>query len=424
MAEANQKVYPRMMRIRQIVDAPTEENIPAAVRRELRGLDLGSQVKPGQSVAITVGSRGIANLPDILKNIVHELKALGAQPFLVPAMGSHGGGTAEGQQGIVKSYGITEATTGAPIRASMEVVQVGTTPEGVPVFCDRFAYEADHVAVVNRVRPHTDFTGEIQSGLFKMMMIGLGKHHGATTYHHAILNYSFDHIVRAVGQEFIRRAAVLFGLGIVENQRFETALIKATLPVNFMPVEMELLAKAKEIMPKLPFDEIDLLIIDEIGKNISGAGLDTNVVGRKFCDNHAIDKEWPKITRIYVRDLTEETHGNAAGIGLADFTHSRVVRKMDQKATFINCITGYHPSGAKVPIHYDTDREVLDVALRNIGYVEPENARMVWIKNTLQVHELLVADAFSDAIRARNDLEVVEAARPLEFNADGNLPPL
>lgn len=412
-----------MIRIRQHFDAPTLNDVAGAVREELARLSLSNKIKSGDSVAISVGSRGIANIALIIKTLVEEFKALGAKPFLVPAMGSHGGGTAEGQLAIVEGYGVTEAYTGAPIKASMEVVQVGSTENGIPVFFDKYAHEADHVAVVGRVKPHTDFAGEIESGLHKMMLIGLGKHHGARIYHQAIVHYSFDSIVRSVGQTVIEKCAVLLGLALVENPNDETALIRAVAPEEFVEREKELLIQAYKWMPRLPFQHVDLLIIDQIGKNISGSGMDTNVVGRKYHDHHAAEEEFPKITRIYVRDLTEETHGNATGIGLVEYTHTQLVNKIDYESTYINCTTGNHPSGAAIPIHYDSDKKVLDVALNTVGYVQPEKARIIHIRNTLDIGEVLVSEAYQSDMADRSDLTIIEPARAMEFTKEGNLLP-
>ena len=415
--------YPRMMRLRQAFEAPTVTDIPTAVTEEVARLNLSGRVQPGESVAISVGSRGVANIALITKSLVSELKGLGLEPFVVPAMGSHGGGVAEAQQDIVEGYGCTEEYTGAPIKATMETVQVGTTEEGVAVHFDKYAYEADHVAVVGRVKPHTNFVGEIESGLHKMMLIGLGKHRGASLYHRAIVNYSFDRIIRGVGKKVIDECGVLLGLGIVENQRDETALIKAVAPDEFVEREKELLILAKKWMPTLPFDQVDLLIIDEIGKNISGSGLDTNVVGRKFHEHHAAEKELPKVTRIYVRDLTEATHGNASGIGVAEYAHTRAIDKMDREITYINCMTGNAPAGATIPINYGTDRKVLDVALTTVGLVEPENARVLRIRNTLQLSEVLASEVFLPEVENRDDLTVLDPAADMEFDPAGDLFP-
>ena len=415
--------YPRLMRVRQHFDAPTLEDVSGAVRAEVASLHLSSRVQPGQSVAISVGSRGIDNIALIIKTLVEELKVLGLEPFLVPAMGSHGGGVAEAQRAIIEAYGVTEEYTGAPIKASMETVQVGATEDGVPVYFDKFAHEADHVAVVGRIKPHTDFVGEIESGLHKMMLIGLGKHRGAALYHQAIVHYSFDRIVRSVGQAVIEKCGVLLGLGIVENPYDKTALIKAVAPEEFVEREKELLILAKKWMPRLPSDQVDLLIVDEIGKEISGAGMDSNVIGRKFHDHHAAEKEFPKITRIYVRDLTEATHGNASGIGVAEYTHQRVVDKMDRSKTYINCMTGNAPAGAAIPLYYDTDRQVLDAALQTVGLVEPENARVLRIRNTLDLAELLVSEAYLPQVEKQDDLSIVEPLKDMEFDDQGDLLP-
>ena len=414
--------FPNMLRIRQHFDAPTVEDIPAAVSEEITRLNLSARVKSGQSVAVSVGSRGINNIALITKSLVEELKALGLEPFLVPAMGSHGGGIAEAQREIIEGYGVTEEYVGAPIKASMETVQVGQTEDGVPVFFDKYAFEADHVAVVGRIKPHTDFVGEIESGLHKMMLIGLGKHKGAALYHQAIVHYSFDRIIRSVGQQVIDQCGVLLGLGIVENQYDQTALLKGVAPEELVEREKELLVLAKKWMPRLPFDHVDLLIVDEIGKNISGAGMDTNVVGRKFHDNHAAEKEYPKVTRILVRGLTPETHGNASGIGTAEYAHRRAVEEMDREITYINCMTGNHPSGAHIPLYFDTDQICIEKALQTVGLREPGEEKIMRIHNTLDLGELLVSEAYRAEVEAREDLSIVEEAAPMPFDAGGDLP--
>ena len=414
---------PRMMRVKQRFDGPALEDIPGAVREEIAKQNLSGKVARGDSVAISVGSRGIANIALITRTAIEELQALGAEPFVVPAMGSHGGGRAEGQREIIESYGVTEEYIGAPIRSSMEVVQVGETGDGVPVFFDKYAYEADHVVVAGRVKPHTGFVGEIESGLHKMMLIGLGKHKGAALYHQAIVHYSFDRIVRSVGQTVIDKCGVLFGLGIVENQYDRTALVRAVEPENFVEGEKELLLLAKKWMPSLPFDQIDVLVVEEMGKNISGAGMDTNVIGRKYYDHKAAEKEYPKVTRIAVRSLTEETHGNASGIGMADYIHSRILDQIDLEATAINTMTGNHPSAGAVPICFDSDRKVLEAALSTCGLVEPPDARVMRIRNTLDVEEILVSEACEKEVARREELSVVEPPQEMQFDANDDLLP-
>ena len=305
--------YPMIFRVRQHFDAPRVKDVPAKVEAQLAGLKLADRVRPGQSVAVTVGSRGIANLPRIVRATVEHLQRLGAQPFVVPAMGSHAGGTAEGQRRLVESYGVTEASVGCPIRSGTETVVVCQTAEGFPVHFDRHAFEADHVVVCNRIKPHTMFVGPIESGLMKMMLIGLGNPEGARVYHRAIQQYDFARIIRSVAGEVLRRCHILAGLAVVENAYDQTALVEAVLPEAFEEREKQLLASARRWMPRLPFGEVDLLLVDRIGKDLSGTGMDSNVVGRKYYDHAAAEDEYPKVKRIAVRGLTPATRGNVLG---------------------------------------------------------------------------------------------------------------
>jgi hypothetical protein len=416
--------FPRMMRVRQKFDAPKLEDIPAEVDAQLARLNLGEQVRPGQTVAITAGSRGIANIAVIIKAICDHVKGLDGIPIIVPAMGSHGGGTAEGQQTIIEEYGVTEDFTGAEIRSSMETVVVDETSHGIPVHFDKVAYECDHVIVCGRVKPHTGFVGPIESGLHKMMLIGLGKHEGAKIYHRAILDYSFLEIIRAVGESVLQKCSVVAGVAIVENAYDETGMVDAVAPADFYKRETELLEIATAWMPRLPFKQIGLLIIDEIGKNISGSGMDTNVVGRKYNDHSATENDVYRVKRIFIRGLTEETHGNACGLGMAEFTNRRTVENVDRNITQINSLTGSHPSAAAIPVYYDTDREVLENALPTVGLVEPENAVVVQIRDTLHLGEVLVSEACLPEVQERDDLELIDGPFDMPFDADGNLLPV
>ncbi len=413
--------YPRMVPIRQQFARPRVENIPAAVRETLSHLHLDRTIKPGQSVALTAGSRGIANIPVILRSVAEFLKGLGAAPFLVPAMGSHGGGTAHGQREVIESYGITEAFVGVPIRSSMDVVALGSTPEGFAVVLDKFASQADHIGIVARVKPHTGFHGPIESGLMKMMMIGLGKHVGAANYHRILLEQPFDLLVRSVGRLIRSRAPITFGLATVENAYDETAHLEAVPPANFEPAEEKLLLMAREWMPRLPFQRADLLIVDEIGKEISGSGMDTNVVGRKRAFRGQPHKEPVRMHYIFVRGLSAHTHGNAAGIGLADFTTTRMLRAMNYSATIINCLTSGHPESANLPIHLDSDRQVIDAALAIIGTRPPEQARIIHIRNTLAVGEVEVSEPCLSQPHRATDFQVIGEPHELAFDRDGNL---
>jgi hypothetical protein len=397
------------------------DDIPAEVDAQLARLKFGERIEPGQSVAITAGSRGIANIATVIRAAAAHLAALGAKPFIVPAMGSHGGGTPEGQTQLLADYGITEEFCGCPIRASMGTVIVCQAAEGFPVYFDRHAFEADHVLVVGRVKPHTNFVGEIESGLMKMMLIGLGKHEGAKTYHAAIFDHSFDQIVRSVAGEVLARCNILGGLALIENGYDETAKIEAVPPHQIESREPELLKLARSWMPRLPFEAIDILLIDQMGKNISGTGMDTNVVGRKYNKDIAVEGETPRVKQIVVRSLTPETHGNAIGIGMADFCTQRLVASIDWGITRTNALTAGHVGGVKLPLTYATDREILAAALPTIGLKTADEAGVCWIHNTLEVAELECSAVFLAEAQARDDLEVLCEPRPLEFDAAGNL---
>lgn len=412
---------PQAYRIRQHFPATRLKDVGAAVTAALSKLNLGELIKPGDSVAVPVGSRGIANIALIIKSTVDYLKSLGAEPFIVPAMGSHGGGTAEGQAQVIASYGVTEAAMGVEIRSSMETVIVDQTPHGIPVHFDKNAYAADHVLVCGRVKPHTRFVGDIESGLHKMMLIGLGKHEGAKIYHRAIEDHSFEEIIKAVAASVLKKCSVIGGLAIVENSYDETGMIDAVAPENFYEREKELLEIARQWLPRLPFPKIDLLIVDRIGKNISGSGMDACVVGRKFNDHAATERDVVACKRIMIRGLTEETHGNACGIGLAEFTNERTVAGVDWQSTRINTITGSHPTAGMVPLVYPNDREAIEAALQTVGLVEPETSGIVQIYDTLELSEVVVSETYLEEINSRDDLDIISGPFDLPFDAEGNL---
>ncbi len=417
---------PKMARVRQHFDAPVLSDLPAAIHAELARIDVASIVEPGETVAITAGSRGVANVATAVKATVDYLNGIGAKPFVVPAMGSHGGATAEGQRNVLEHYGITEATVGAPVKATMDVVKLGTLPQAgadaLPVFMDRYAAEADHVVPLNRIKAHTDFNGSIESGLMKMMVIGLGKQQGANFYHRAFFQYGFEHVITAAGSFILDTGKIAFGLGLIENAHEETAKVVAMPAVQLMQTERELLVESKSLMGRLPFDELDLLIVDWVGKNISGTGMDTNVIGRMM-QNFEPEPLKPAILRIFVRDLTAESDGNATGIGLADFTTTRLVEQIDRHATYMNGITALGPQKSKIPFYYDTDREAIAVALDTIGLTKPEHARVIRIESTLRLTELDISEVLLEDAQLHSNLEVVDEALPLNFDTTGNLLP-
>jgi len=408
---------PRMIRVRQSFPRTRVADIPRAVAESLERARL--PVKRGDTVAVGAGSRGIANIDVIVKATVRWLLDLGARPFVFPAMGSHGGGTAEGQVDVLAHYGITEATMGCPLRATMDVVQVGEAL-GLPVWVDRYAAEADWIGMVNRVKPHTDFKGTIESGLFKMMTIGLGKWKGAVQYHRANVTHTYEKVITAVGREVLARARIGFGLGIVENGYDETGHIEAFNAADLEAGERRLLADARAWMARLPFSPIDVLIVEEMGKNVSGAGMDTNVIGRPT-NPHEVFPPDPKILWIVALDLTEDSHGNATGIGNADFTTRRLVEKIDMKPTLINTITACAPGMAKIPATFETDREAIETALSCIGLTKAEDARVIRIRSTLVLGEIDVSESLMAEVAKRSNLTALGAPGALEFDAAGVL---
>ena len=415
-------MLPRFCRVRQKFDSHQIVDIPDAVRKQLASLRLKDHIREGDSVAVTAGSRGIANIVEITRSTIDFLQEIGAKPFVVPAMGSHGGGTAEGQVKVLASLGMTPDSLGCEIRASMETVTVCEHRLGFPIHFDRNAFEADHVLVVNRVKAHTGISGPLESGLVKMLLIGLGKHEGAKIYHRAMEDHSFQEIVESVVGPVLSKCKILGGLGIVENALEQTAEIRGLAAEEILREEPKLLDLAKLLMARLPFEALDLLLVDFMGKNISGTGMDTNVVGRKSNDNTAMPGETPRIKRICVRDLTEKTGGNATGIGIAEFCRSQLVAKINQRITAINCVTALHPTGAMIPVHYPTDREMLEVAGSTLGLTPLENCRMVWIENTLHLDEFECSEAAAAILKNHSGIESIGQPREIPFDSDGNLP--
>jgi hypothetical protein len=342
--------------------------------------------------------------------------------FIVPAMGSHGGATDEGQLDVLAHYGITEAAMGVPIRSSMAVVELGRVGELI-VYQDLLAAAADAIVLVNRIKPHTDFHGPVESGLMKMAAIGLGKQKGASQFHQAGFRTGHADALLAVAREVLQRSKIVFGIGIIENQLHQTARIVAVPAADMERQERALLEVARGLMPKLPFKELDLLVVDEMGKNLSGTGLDTNVIGRDSIGGY-VKPGTANVRCIYVRSLHPYSYGNAAGIGLADFIHERLFRAMDRKATWTNVITSLVPANARVPMYFPTDRRALEVGVFSTGRAEAAQARVLWIKNTLSCERMLASEAFLPEIAARQDLRVEsEPAAPV-FDAEDDLAPV
>jgi hypothetical protein len=413
---------PRMATVRQKFQAERLTDIAGAIAREFQRPEIRTRVKAGQVIALGCSSRGIANIAEIAKAVVHELKARGAQPFIFPCMGSHGAGTAEGQKKVLESYGISESATGVPIRATMETAVVGQLSDGTPVHMDRFASEADAVVVINRIKPHTSFRGPTESGLTKMLSIGIGKIIGATTYHTHGMD-RFPELLPQVRDVNLAARNVLFGIGIVENAYDETAWVEAVSADRLARREPELQAMAKRMMPQLSFDEIDVLIIDEMGKNISGAGFDPNITGR---NRRAV--AWapkPLVKKIVVLGLTRETMGNATGVGSADVITMRLYRELDLPSTYANIITSCNLDGAGIPMIMNTDREAIQLAVKTVVRVKPQDCRIVRIRNTLQLGQLQVSEPMLGEVRRNSErFDIVSGPGALAFDPSGALPPL
>jgi len=412
-----------MVEVRQKILSPKIEDYVLAIRDELRKKNLHNKIKLGWKIAITAGSRGIAHYPEILATVVDEVKRAGGKPFLAPAMGSHGGATPEGQLQVLKSLGITSETVGAPIHSSMEVDEIGRLDNNAPVYVDRIALKADGIIVVGRVKPHTDFKGKIESGVMKMMAIGLGKQKGAEMIHW-YKSEGYHKLIPAAAKLIMKKAPILLGLAVVENAYHEIAIVKALELNEIEQEEMKLLEKAKELLARLPFKEIDTLVIDEIGKDISGEGMDTNVMGRFWLPGES-DPKAPKIKKIVVLDLSEGTHGNAIGIGLADVTTKRVISKIDYDVTFVNCLTAGSTEIAKIPVFLPNDRDAIATALHTCGPIDPRKAKVVRIKNTLELERFWISESLAEIVKSNRELlervEFLSESREMQFDVLGTL---
>ncbi|HWQ40347.1 MAG TPA: lactate racemase domain-containing protein [Burkholderiales bacterium] len=413
---------PRMVHVRQKFKTPKLDSVTRAVVEQFQRPEVRNKVKPGMTVAVGCGSRGINNIAECAKAVIGELKALGARPFIFPAMGSHGGATAEGQREVLESYGITESFVGCPIRSSMDVVELGKLEDGMPVYIDKHAAEADAIAVIARVKPHTNFRAPIESGIVKMLTIGMGKIAGATTLHTYGMDM-FGELLPRTARFIMSRKNVLFGVAMVENAADETALIEIVPGEQVLEREPALLAKAKELMPRLQFDEIDVLVVERIGKNISGSGMDPNITGRNC---RFIQWEMkPYVKKIVVLGLTPETHGNATGLGAADVITMRLYREMDIAKTYTNIITSTYLDGGAIPMIMNTDEEAIKLAAKTVVRMKPQDTKIVRIANTLEIVDIQVSEPLLKYVKANPSLfEIVGEPEPFKFDARGNLYPM
>lgn len=408
---------PKMATVRQYFNEDHIENLEDALKPKLMEKQIVDRIKPGMEIAVAVGSRGIDRLPELTAVTVKFLKDLGAKPFIVPSMGSHGGATGEGQIAVLRHLGVTEETAGCEIRSSMEVIKLGELPSGLPVYIDRYASEADGIVVINRVKPHTAFRGPIESGIMKMISIGLGKQKGAEACHQLGFKYMAEN-VPAMARMMMEKKPILFGVATVENAFDKIAEVAVIPAEEIEKKEIELQKLAKQLLPKLYFDQIDVLVIDEIGKNISGDGMDPNITGR-YPTPYA--HGGPDVTKMVVLDLTPETEGNANGVGTADFTTKKLVDKMDFEATYANGLTSTVVAPTKVATTLANDKMALQAAVKTCNILDFTKVKMVRIKNTLEISEIQVSEALVDYVENHSEMEVVSAVEELQFDQDGNL---
>lgn len=410
---------PKMVRIRQKFDATQLEDPLGELQKQLQNHPKYQGVQPGQKVAVAVGSRGISRIDEITKTTIDALKAKGAEPFIVPCMGSHGGATAEGQAKVLEHLGISEETMGVPVRSSMEVVLLDRLPNGLPVYCDKIAAEeADAIVVINRVKPHTAFRGEIESGLMKMISIGLGKQKGAEACHQLGFKYMAEN-VPAMAKRMMAKLPIIFGVAIVENAYDKIFHIEVIGPEEMEEREKALLVEAKNRMPKLLFDQIDVLVIDYIGKNISGDGFDPNVVGR-YPTPYAYGG--PEVTKIAVLDLTEESKGNANGVGTADFTTQRLVDKTDWPGTYANGLTSTVVSPTKQATTLANDRDCIKAAIKTCNILDYTKCRLVRIRDTLHLGEIEISVNMLEEAKQHPQIEIISEPYEWEFDEEGYLP--
>ncbi len=420
--------FPKMVAMSQSYPSSRKLDFPAVLAQQFAQTGLRDQIRPGMRIALGVGSRGITNLKEIVQATLGVLMDAGARPFIVPAMGSHGGATSQGQLEMLAEYGVTPESMGVPIEASMEVEKIGTAFDGLDVVFSVPALQADGVIVLNRVKPHTDFRGTLGSGIQKMLVIGFGKQVGASNAHRAAAHLGYEPVLRGFAQTILSAAPVFCGIALLEDQHHQTAEIEVLRPENIVREEDRLFKKAQSLLARLPFDDIDLLIVDRIGKDISGAGMDTNVIGRDIVGYiSSIRSEnpvTPRVSRIFVRDLTPASNGNGIGIGMADFTTARFVKALNLQYTYMNALTSLGLLPAKIPIYFDNDREAIQAALASLAATAPEELRVVRIADTLNLDRFLVSEACVRAINGHPGVTSAGPANDMEFDAAANLLPL
>lgn len=408
---------PKMVKIQQSFNDGKLDNVDEVLQEALQQERIRETVKPGMEIAVAVGSRGVDQIVGVTARTISFLKELGAKPFIVPSMGSHGGASAEGQTAVLAHLGVTEETVGAEIRSSMEVIEIGKLPNGLPVYIDKFASEADGIVVINRIKPHTAFRGTVESGIMKMIAIGLGKQKGAEACHQLGFEHMGKHIIE-MSTMIIEKMPILFGVATIENAFDKVARVEVLLPDEIEEKETELQKLAKKLLPKIDFKKIDVLVIDEIGKNISGDGMDPNITGR-YPTPYA--HGGPEVNKMIVLDLTPETEGNANGVGTADFTTQRLIDKTDWAATYANGLTSTVVAPTKAATTLANDRLALKAAVKTCNILDFTKVKMVRIKNTLELSEIEVSEALLSEVEKNEYLTQVTDLYELTFDEEGNL---
>lgn len=408
---------PKMATISQSFPSNRLTDVAGALRKELNKSNITERVRPGMRIAVAVGSRGLADLPVLVQGIVSELKRLGAKPFVIPAMGSHGGASAEGQEDVLANLGVTPQSVGCPIVSSMEVVEIGRLANGLPVYMDKQAYEADGIVVLNRVKPHTAFRGNNESGIVKMLTIGLGKQKGAEACHAYSFKYMAEHIV-LMAEQILATNKILFGIATVENAYDQIIKVAAAAPEEFIELDRQLLVEAKANMASLPFKQIDVLVLDRIGKDISGDGMDPNITGR-YPTPYA--SGGPEIAKMVVLDLTERTHGNANGMGTADFATRRLVNKTNFSMTYANGLTSTVVGPTHMPTILECDQDALLAAIKTCNAKDQKQARIVRIADTLHLGKLQISEALLEEALKMPGITLLNEPVELSFDEAGNL---
>ena len=418
---------PRMLEVAQSYPPSRKLDFASLLEQQFTATGLRSEIKPGMKLAVGVGSRGITNLKEIVKAALDVLIKAGAKPFIIPAMGSHGGATSEGQIEMLASYGVTTQSMGVPIEASMEVKKIATAFGELDVVFSVPALAADGVVVLNRVKPHTDFRGTLGSGIQKMLVIGFGKQVGANNAHRAAAHRGYEAVLREFAKTILGTVPVFCGIALVEDQHHQTAELQVIPPENIVREEGKLFQKAESLLARLPIEDIDLLIVDRMGKDISGSGMDTNVIGRDIngytSSLHPEGTVTPRVSRIFVRDLTPASSGNGQGIGMADFTTARLVKSLNLQYTYMNALTSLGLLPAKIPIYFDNDRDAIQAALASLATSEPEKLRVVRIADTLNLERFLVSESCESAIHGRAGVSAMGHGRDMEFDSAANLLP-